>query len=398
MESDDQRMIRTFSQYTPPAIHFGAGKFGLVPELIRRFGKRALILTGSGSVKKTEAWRQLERALAPEPLSIIWETVTGEPSPAIVDRITRSNKEPLPDVVIAIGGGSVMDAGKAVSAMLRYDEPAEAFLEGVGTKTHDGRKVPFIAVPTTSGTGSEATKNAVLSRVGPDGFKKSLRHDRLVPDVAVVDPQLTRTCPPPLTAACGMDAFTQLLESYVSTAATPFTDALAFSGLQAVARSLEQAVQNGEDIAARSDMAYASMISGITLANAGLGLVHGLASSIGGFCHIPHGIICGTLMAPCMEFTIRHLLKYTPDNPAVSKFAETGKLFSPETGKSRPFYCESLVATLYALSDRLGLTALSRNGFNASLLDAVIARTEPKNNPVKLTPDEWREILLSRLK
>lgn len=389
-------MIKPFTQYTPPVIHFGAGKMDLLPSLIRHYGQRVLILTGSGSIKHSGSWHTFEEKLAGENLFISRESITGEPSPELIDRIVESNRQSLPDVVVAIGGGSVMDAGKAVSAMLKYDDSVIHYLESIGAKTHDGRKVPFIAVPTTSGTGSEATKNAVLSRVGPDGFKKSLRHDKLVPDIALVDPLLTVGCPPELTAATGMDAFTQLLESFVSTAASTMTDALALSGLKSVARSLENAVKDGQNTEARTDMAYASMISGITLANAGLGLVHGFASAIGGLFPVPHGVACGTLMAPCMELTLRRLLQENKDHPAVSKFAETGKLFTPVTGKNDFYYCEFLVEKLYAMSEHLRLPRLSDYGITENDFTAIIRLTENENNPVKLSEEDFESILSKR--
>ncbi len=390
-------MIKTFTQYTPPLIHFGAGKLELLPSLIKQYGQRVLILTGSGSIKHSASWRKFEKHLTAGNLTISRESITSEPSPELIDRIVDSYREPLPDVVAAAGGGSVMDAGKAVSAMLKYDSSVIHYLEGIGTKTHDGRKVPFIAVPTTSGTGSEATKNAVLSRVGPDGFKKSLRHDKFVPDIALVDPLLTLSCPPELTAATGMDAFTQLLESYVSASTTPLTDALAFSGLQSASRSLEKAVQDGYNLEARTDMAYASMISGITLANAGLGLVHGFASSIGGLFPIPHGVVCGTLMAPCMELTIRRMIRENKDHPAISKFAGTGKLFAPESGKNDFYYCEYLIEKLFVMSEKLRLPRLSDYGITENDFMAIIRLTENKNNPVRLPNEDFQTILAKRL-
>ena len=187
------------------------------------------------------------------------------------------------DVVLSTGGGSVIDAGKAVSAMLRVEGSVAEYLEDVGTRKHPGTKVPFVAVPTTAGTGCEATRNAVLSRVGPDGFKKSLRHDNFLPDAAVVDPVLTLSCPPDITAACGLDALTQLLESFVSTKASVLTDVLALSGLEHIGNSLVPACTNsGQDIDMRANLSYAALMSGITLTSAGLGTVHGFASSIGG--------------------------------------------------------------------------------------------------------------------
>lgn len=390
-------MINSFAHYTPPLIQFGSGKISLLPALAGQFGKSMLIITGSARFQQTEIWERLLRDLKQVSFSVYSESVSGEPSPDLVDDITRKYRNPVPDSVIAIGGGSVMDTGKAVSAMLLYEASSVSFLEGIGKLKHDGRKIPFIAVPTTSGTGSEATKNAVLSRIGPEGFKKSIRHDRFIPDIVLVDPGLTVSCPPPLTAASGMDAFTQLLESYVSSAATPVTDVLAFSGLQRVVRSLEKAVSHGDDMEARTDMSYAAMISGITLANAGLGLAHGFASSIGGLFSIPHGVICGSLMAPCAELTIRKLLHSSPDHAALQKFGETGKLLCSEKSKYPSYYCEYLIDRLYELSEQLRIPGLNQFGVTRNDIDVIISQTENKNNPVPLDQEDLRSILLKRI-
>lgn len=387
----------TFSHYQPPMIHFGAGKSEIIPSLINQYGKKVLLLTGSGSVRQTAVWGKIEALLSLDKFFLQTETISGEPSPELIDQLCKTHRSWMPDVVVAIGGGSVMDTGKAVSAMLKLEDSVVDYLEGVGRTKHDGRKVPFFAVPTTSGTGSEATKNAVLSRIGPAGFKKSLRHDRFVPDIAVIDPLLTLSCPPELTAASGMDALSQLLESYVSTGATPLTDALALSGLKAIARSLEPAVADGSDITARTDMAYASLLSGITLANAGLGLVHGFASAIGGFFPVPHGVICGTLMAPCMEFTLRKLLQENPHHPALNKFVDAGKSFCSVNGKHDAFYIENLIEQLYTLSEKFHLTGLGQFGITEKDLDKIIQHTDNKNNPIQLTAEEFRQILLKRL-
>src|SRR5690606_22395692 len=219
--------------------------------------------------------QKLWQRLHDETIEFRQYSVATEPTPSIVDAAVNEFGDFSPEVVVAIGGGSVLDAGKAISAMLPLKAGVREYLEGVGSRTHPGDKVPFIAVPTTSGTGSEATKNAVLSEVGERGFKRSLRHDRFVSDVAIVDPVLAVTCPKTVTATSGMDAFTQLLESYLSTAANPITDALALEGLRHVSRSLPLAVHDPGNLSARCGMALASYLSGITLANAGLGLVHG---------------------------------------------------------------------------------------------------------------------------
>ena len=244
------------------------------------------------------------------------------------------------------------------------------FLEGIGNRTHNGEKLPFVAVPTTSGTGSEATRNAVLSKVGPDGFKKSIRHDRFVPDVAVIDPELMLSCPPEVSAACGMDAFTQLLESYVSTRASPFTDALAYSGISFLTDSLiPVCTTEGKSIEKRAAMAYAALVSGMTLANAGLGVVHGLASPIGGLFSIPHGVVCGTLVGAETRANIEKLRNRAGGSPRpATKYAEIGallcgKAFREEEGNP---CCDLLIEKIDEWIETLAIPRLSEYGILAS--------------------------------
>jgi len=227
---------------------------------------------------------ELEKGLAAEGLSLRRYPVSGEPSPEVVDRIAASLEA---DVVVAIGGGSAIDAGKAVAAMAEEGGSIVDYLEEVGTKPPTGRRRFLVAVPTTAGTGSEATANAVISRVGASGFKKSLRHEGYIPDIALIDPELALDCPPAVTAASGLDAITQLLEGFVSTGGNPLTDALGRSGLATAGRSFSRAVHEG-DLIARSAMAYAAYLSGVILAIAGLGIVHGIASPLGGAYPVPH--------------------------------------------------------------------------------------------------------------
>ena len=267
-----------------------------------------LVVTGSKSFLSSPHRQSLLRMVRTDSISLFECSLRGEPTVDQIDDLVSDFRGKGVGMVVAIGGGSVVDSGKAVSAMLTVQGSVRDFLEGVGTKAHPGEKVPFVAVPTTAGTGSEATKNAVIRGNGDLLFKKSLRHENFVPDAAIIDPELMLSCPPDITAACGMDAFTQLLESYVSTKATPMTDALAFSGLQHLKEALlPVSTTEGTNIHHRTAMAYGALLSGITLANAGLGVVHGLAGPLGGLMEIPHGLVCGMLVAAASAMNIRLL-------------------------------------------------------------------------------------------
>jgi len=223
--------IADFSFARMPEIHFGPGRRSLLPRLIARYGRNVLLVTGSASFARSPRYQALTDELAKAGIRIVHCSVSGEPSPDFVDATVASVRGEEFACVVGIGGGSALDAGKAISAMLPLGDSVVPYLECVDSRKHDGRKVPYIAVPTSSGTGAEATKNAVLSNIGADGYKSSLRHDNFVPDVALLDPEFTLTCPADVTAACGLDALTQLLEAYVSSKASPMTDALALSGL-----------------------------------------------------------------------------------------------------------------------------------------------------------------------
>ena len=308
-----------------PLIYFGNGQISRLPGIIAERGKSLLLVTGARSFADSPAAARLSGEMESRGVAIHRVIVDREPSPELIDDTVRRFSGREPDVVAAIGGGSVIDAGKAISAMLGKTGSVTDYLEVVGNKEHPGTKVPFIAVPTTSGTGSEATKNAVISRVAKEGFKRSLRHDNLVPDLAIVDPELTLSCPPEITAAAGMDCFTQLTESYLSTKANAYTDALALEGIRAVNRSLVRSYTHGDDIDARSDMSFAALTSGICLANAGLGAVHGLAGTIGAMFNIPHGAVCGTLMAEANRVNVRELRRTGNGDPALMKYADSGQ-------------------------------------------------------------------------
>jgi alcohol dehydrogenase class IV len=391
-------VIENFSFARFPKIYFGPGEFRRINEIIRQTGKTVLLVTGSRSFRSSDRWTGLLASLKQDSVCFFDYALSGEPSPEQVDEAVNVFGEKEIDLVIAIGGGSVIDGGKAISAMLPHRSPVKDYLEGVGTKKHNGEKVPFAAVPTTAGTGSEATKNAVLSRTGDNGFKKSLRHDNFVPDTAVIDPELTLACPADVTASCGMDAFTQLLESYVSTQASPITDALAFSGIKHAKDARVPAATGGAgDIGVRSGMSYAALISGITLANAGLGIVHGIASSIGGYFDIPHGVFCGTMIGDATEMNINKLNDDSSGLAALDKYAKIGYLLTESRGYDIEQGCKLLVKKLHEWTDLLNLPRLSKFGIRETDLDRIIDSSGLKNNPAPLNRDDMKQLLLKRL-
>ncbi|HYC84947.1 MAG TPA: iron-containing alcohol dehydrogenase [Chryseosolibacter sp.] len=385
-------MINAFTFAPTPQLHFGAGKISVLPGTVSAFGSKMLLVTGARSFVSSDMGRSLIGIL--ETKGEVYSCVIDrEPSPEMIDRVVKQFRESRPDVVVAIGGGSVVDAGKAISAMLTLATPVTDFLEGVGTLTHPGSKVPFIAIPTTAGTGSEATKNAVLSKTGDNGFKRSLRHNKFVPDVAIVDPALCLSCPPHVTAASGMDAFTQLLESYLSAVSNPVTDALALEGLSRIARSLKRAFYDGGDLNARTDMSLAAYLSGITLANAGLGLVHGFASSIGGYYDVPHGVVCSTMMPAANQVTVRKLRRTKENDDALRRYALVGKMFCGTAGGTDKYYCDALLGVIADWRHEMKIPSLSTLGINRDAFSRIASVTDNKNNPVPLDRDEIIEVL-----
>ncbi|RAW02945.1 iron-containing alcohol dehydrogenase [Pseudochryseolinea flava] len=389
-------MIKGFNFAATPDVHFGIDKRNLIPSIVKGYGNRVLLVTGASAFTSSPHAQEMHDAFSANQLQVTHVVIDREPSPAMIDEAVSKCVD-IPNVVLAVGGGSVLDAGKAVSAMLRLREPVKHYLEGVGTKSHPGIKVPFVAVSTTSGTGSEATKNAVLSETGRDGFKKSLRHNNFVPDVAILDPELTLSCPPHITASSGMDAFTQLLESYVSTAANPITDALALEGLKRISTSLRLAYRDGSNIDTRSDMAMASYFSGVTLANAGLGLVHGFASALGGYFDIAHGVICSSLMSAANRRTVEKLRVEKTNPEALRKFAVVGKIFSKENHKTKAYYVDFLLEEIASLKNDLKIPTLSACGVEEKHFEKILSASDNKNNPIKLSLDEMRAVLKESL-
>jgi alcohol dehydrogenase len=381
-----------------PAIVFGVGSLARVPALVRESGTRLLLVRGRRSLCATPHWARLTQALQGAGVVVQEWVVAGEPSPQAVDAAVREFRPQGIEVVLGIGGGSVLDAAKAVAGLLPHGNSVLDHLEGVGPeRPYLGPATPFIAIPTTAGTGSEATKNAVLSVQGPQGYKKSFRHELLVPRYAVVDPDLLACCPPDLIAANGMDALTQLLESYVSSKAHPLSDALAWDGLTAVRAGLLPWYEQGAGaVEGRAAMAYAALLSGITLAQVGLGSVHGLAAPLGSLFPVPHGVACGRLVAAATRLNIEALQARAPAHAALQKYAQVGRLLCGDPRLSDPAAQAALVDLLSDWTERMRLPRLGYYGIREADLASLVAGSRGnsmKTNPILLEDAELRALL-----
>ena len=394
-------MIPPFSIARLPRIEFGAGRIGQLPGIAARYGKQLLIVTGSRSFTASPQWEALRQALDEAQFTHTTVRIAGEPSPDDIDTIVQDHRRHEYDLVIGIGGGSVLDAAKAIAGLLRSGNTVMDYLEGVGPELpFSGPAAPYIAVPTTAGTGSEATKNAVLTRHGADGFKKSFRDEALMAQYAIIDPDLLASCPPGQIAANGMDACTQLLEAYCSSRANPLTDALALTGLKAVRDGLSSWYDGGDGAATgREKMALAALLSGICLAQTGLGSVHGLAQPLGSFFPIAHGVVCGTLVAAAPRVNIEAMQARTPDHPTLAKYASVGRLLGGDPHAGAQAARDALLHTLQAWTIHMNLPYLSNLGVAEADFARIVANargSSMQTNPVELSDAEIDRILRLR--
>jgi alcohol dehydrogenase class IV len=368
-----------FEFATATRIVFGEGAAATLPELVRGFGSRPFVVTGSS--RERAAW--LVSALSAETLA-----VPGEPTVDLIRDGARRVREAACDVVVALGGGSAIDAGKAIACVATNGGEPLDFLEVVGKgRAIETAPLPFIAVPTTAGTGSEVTRNAVLA--SPEhGVKASLRSPMMLPRVALVDPELTYALPPTVTAYTGLDALTQLIEPYVSARANPLVDALCIEGIGRVAGALGRVYRDGMDREARRDMALASLFGGLALANAGLGVVHGFAAPLGGSWDAPHGALCAALLPHGMAANIAALRARTPAHPSLERYAAIARLL---TG-CKQATAEDGVEWVRALSADLNIPALRTWGIAQADLPAVVEKaahaSSMQANPLQLTGEE----------
>lgn len=368
-----------FEFATATRIVFGEGTAATLPELVRTFGARPLVVTGASAERA--AW--LVSALAAETLA-----VPGEPTVELVREGARRVQIGGCDVVISLGGGSAIDAGKAIATIATNGgEPLE-YLEVVGKgRTIVAAPLPFIAVPTTAGTGSEVTRNAVLAST-EHAVKASLRSPLMLPRVALVDPELTYGLPPAVTAYTGLDALTQLIEPYVSARANPLVDAICIEGIGRVAGALRRVYHNGADRDARREMALGSLFGGLALANAGLGVVHGFAAPLGGSWKAPHGALCAALLPHGMTANVAALRARAPQHPALERYASIARLL---TGRKEA-RAEDGIEWVHALCIEVNVPALRAWGINQANLPGVVEKaaqaSSMKANPLPLTGEE----------
>ena len=379
----------TFEFAAPARILFGEGRLEEVPAIASHLGSRALVVEG-----RTGRAESLVQQLGERGLSATRLRVSSEPTISLVEDGVRQGRDARCDVVIALGGGSVIDAGKAISALLTNGGPVRDYLEVIGkAKPLSNRAAPFVAIPTTAGTGAEVSRNAVLM-AEDEHVKVSLRSPLMLPAVAVIDPVVTYTQPPSVTASTGLDALTQCIEPFVSPRANPLSDAVAREGIRRAAGALRRAFRDGNDREARHDMAVASLCGGLALANAKLGAVHGFAAPLGGMFPIPHGTACARLLPSVAGVNVRALRTRLPNAPALARYDELARMV---TG-SAAARAEDGVAWLRELVDELEVPRLATYGMREQDIPVVAAAAKQassmQGNPIVLTDDELAEALL----
>ena len=375
-----------FEFATAARIVFGAGRAVELASFAERLGSRALVCTGAEPDRHTGLLGDLKMPFATFP-------VHGEPTVDLARAAVAAARHEGADLVVAVGGGSVIDLGKAVAMLLGNGGDPLDYLEVIGDgRLIDKPSVPCVALPTTAGTGAEVTPNAVLA--SPEhGLKASLRSPVMHPTVALVDPLLTVSCPPGVTASSGMDALTQCLEPLVSIRATPMTDALATEGLRRAAAGLRRSYADGNDLVARTDMALCSLLGGLALANAKLGVVHGLAGVIGGTVDVPHGAACAALLVATIEANVRALRARQPDSQALARYEQAARLL---TGRADATI-EQGSAWIGETVRLLGIPKLARYGLGPDQADEIVERalkaSSTKGNPIELHADELHAVL-----
>jgi alcohol dehydrogenase class IV len=378
-----------FEFLTAQKIIFGRGALSKLPLLCLPLGERFMIVAGS-AVKRTGAVDALADGLMSEDAEcLIYPCASGEPTVESVDAAIKAGQQAGVNAVIGIGGGSALDTAKAAAAVIPNGGSIRDYLEGVGNKKLKVGPLPFVAVPATAGTGTEVTKNAVvMSR--EEHFKKSIRDDRMIARIALVDPELTVSVPQDITAASGMDAICQLIESYTAKRANDFCDAMALYHTPRAMKALRRAFDNGNDIEARETMSLASMVSGMCLANAGLGAAHGIGAGLGALLGVRHGVACGMLLPHVMRYNLAH---------GCVKYAELGRTI---TGQPLPDDRDAALAaadavealcTYLKLPARLGELGVTPEG--APALAKASMGSSMSKNPVDISLEQCEALIRS---
>ena len=378
-----------FEFSAPQRIVFGPGTLKQAGPLARGLGRRALIVTGRDPARAAPLLDMLKR----HEISAVVFPIQGEPTTDMVRRGTARALETGAELVVGFGGGSPLDSAKAIAALAANGGDPLDYMEVVGRGQPLMKpSLPMLAIPTTAGTGSEVTRNAVLA--SPEhGVKASLRSLTMVPRIAIVDPELTFDLPPAVTASTGLDALTQLIEPFTCNRTNPLVDALCRAGIARVARSLRRAWADGRDAAAREDMALASLFGGFALANAGLGAVHGFSGVVGGMFKAPHGAVCAALLPHVMAMNRAALQRRQPRSSILARYDEVARLLTGDAAA----VAEDGVAWVRELTTALGVPSLAACGVTKSEVPVIVERAAvasgTKANPVELTRDELAEIL-----
>ncbi len=378
-----------FEFATATGIIFGAGTIREVAPLAAKLGSNAFVVTG----RTIERAKPLLEQLNKQRIKSVTFNVAGEPTTTLAKQAVKQARQAKSDIVISIGGGSVLDTGKVVAAMLTNSGNLEDYLEIVGLdKPLTQTAAAHIAIPTTAGTGAEVTRNAVL--IAPEHHVKvSMRSPLMLPHLAVVDPVLTYSMSPSLTAATGLDALTQLIEPYVCNKTNPLTDGICREGLKRAARSLQKAYENGGDPTAREDMSIASLFSGLALANAKLGAAHGIAGPLGGMISAPHGLICAILLPYVMETNIKALQSREANSPSLARYDEIARILTGDVTSN----ALDGVKWVKNLCTALKIPSLDELGLEERDYAAVAAKAQTsssmKGNPITLTDEELLKIL-----
>jgi alcohol dehydrogenase class IV len=382
-----------FEFFSVPRIMFGRGQFARAGEVAASLGKCALVVYNGSE----ELAARLAELLTKSGVRSVSFRQRGEPQVGDVDRATDAARGDGCDMVIGLGGGSAIDAAKAVAGLMANGGAALDYMEVVGKGQKLTRQaVPWIAIPTTAGTGAEVTKNAVIG--APERkFKASIRGEQLLARVALVDPELAIAVPPDVTARSGMDALCQCIESFTSTGAQPMTDALALQGVTLAARSLRRAFADGGDLAAREDMAMAALLSGITLTNAGLGAVHGFAAPLGANFPVPHGTVCAALLPHVIEANVAALSGKSIEHPVLGRYAAVGRALAGRSDLADSAAMDAAVRIAAELARDVNIPSLGQFGLKESDVPGMVELAKKASsmrfNPVELSDEVLADVL-----